>query len=283
MKYPLIALATLSMSLLIGCSDNSAPTASDDKKPVATEATGQPAETAAKQTNNAVTYRIGTMDTYPPFATADANGLPDGFDIEIIEAIAKEQGFNVEFFAHPWDQWKTDLTKDKVDVWVAGIAIKDDRKEFATFSDPYMADPTTILIRDDEASKGITQENLKDYKVGAEKGSPAVAIAESLTGSVENIKAFDTNYHALEALLQKKIDAIVGNENALTYLSKSFPEYKFKAKTIESEANKNKQLGFMVQKDKPEVVAQLNEGLKVIKANGEFDKIKEKWFGKASN
>ncbi len=283
MKYPLIALATLSMSLLVGCGNDPAPAKSDAKKPVATESTNQPTKTAEKQTDNAVTYRIGTMDTYPPFATADSNGLPDGFDVDIIKAIAKEQGFNVEFFAHPWDQWKTDLSKDKVDVWVAGIAIKDDRKEFATFSDPYMADPTTILTRDDEASKGITQETLKDYKVAAEKGSPAVAIAESLTGNVENVKVFDTNYHALEALLQKKVDAIVGNENALTYLSKSFPEYKFKAKTIENEENKGKQLGFMVQKDKPEVVAQLNEGLKVIKANGEFDKIKEKWFGNLSD
>ncbi len=69
----------------------------------------------------------------------------------------------------------------------------------------------------------------------------------------------------------------VGNELFLGAMMKQFPEIKFVLKTLPH--SQKGHLGFMVQKDKPELVAEINAGLKAIKANGKFDEIKQKWIG----
>ncbi len=268
------AIATV--SLLVACGDKPADTT--EQATIAPEQKTEQVAKPAKDESKLPLHRIATMSTYPPFATKDEKGLLTGFDIDVLTAIAKNQGFRVEFVAHPWEDWKDDLTKKQgIDVWTAGIAIKDDRKQFVDFSNPYMDDNTAILLRDDKSSSMISESNINQYKVGVEAKSRAVDIAKRLVKNPKQIKEFPSNYVAFEALLQKKTDAIIGNEIVLAHMAQSFPEYKFKETALTS--LESKKLGFMVRKGDTKMLTELNEGLKAIKANGEFDKIKQKWFG----
>ncbi len=269
-------LCTIVMfGLLVACGDNPPETTEQTTSPKPqTEMVAEPNVDESKLP----LHRVATMNTYPPFATKDEAGVLTGFDLDVLKAIAKNQDFRVEFVAHPWEDWKDDLTKkEEIDVWTAGITIKDERKEFADFSNPYMSDNTAILVRDDKTSAMISESNINQYTVGVEAKSRAVDVANQLILDPNKIKEFPSNYVAFEGLLQKKIDAIIGNEMVLAHMTQSFPEYKFKETALTS--LESKQLGFMVRKGDTKMLNQINEGLKAIKANGEFDKIKKKWFG----
>ncbi len=275
MKNIIKFCAIVTINLLVACGDKPAETS--EKVINSKQKTENVSEPAVDESKLPL-HRVATMSTYPPFATKDEVGVVTGFDIDVLNAIAKNQGFRVEFVAHPWEKWKTDLTKDSgIDIWTAGIAIKDDRKQFVNFSNPYMDDNTAILTRDDKSSRMISESNINQYTVGVEAKSLAVDIAKGLIKNPKQIKEFPSNYMAFETLLQKKVDAIIGNEIVLAHMAQSFPEYKFKETTLTS--LESKKLGFMVRKGNTKMLKQINQGLKEIKANGEFDKIKQKWFG----
>ncbi len=266
----LCAIATI--SLLVACDDKPAETTKATATDTHTENVSDPSDESKLPL-----HRVATMSTYPPFATKDKTGVVTGFDIDVLKAIAKNQGFQVEFVVHPWERWKEDLTKDNgIELWTAGITINDERKQVVDFSDPYMSDNTAILVRDD--TKNITVKNFGKYKIGVEAESRAVSIAQSIASNPTQIEEFPSNYMAFEALLQKKIDVIIGNEMVLANMTKSFPEFKFKEKQL-TLSEKQSQLGFMVKKGNSKFLQQINQGLKEIKANGEFDKIKQEWFG----
>lgn len=270
MKNSIKLCVIVAISFLVACDDK--PTKTTEQ----TVASQQQAEPAVDESKLPL-YRVATMSTYPPFATKDELGVVTGFDIDVLKLIAKNQDFRIEFVVHPWSKWKEDLTKnDGIDIWTAGITIKDDRKKVVDFSDPYMSDNTAILMRFD--SNHITPENFGEYKVGVEKQSRAVTIAQSMVADSAKIKKFPSNYLAFEALAQKKIDVLLGNEAVLANMAKSFPELKFIEKQINNSKKQN-QLGFMIRKGNPDMLNKINQGLKEIKANGELDKIKYKWFG----
>ncbi len=246
----------VTISFLVGCGDKPAETTKQTTKTTAQSSIDE---------SKLPLHRVATISTYPPFATKDKNGVVTGFDIDVLKAIAKNQDFRVEFVAHPWEDWKDDLTKkEEIDVWTAGITIKDERKQFADFSNPYMSDNTAILVQDDKTSALISESNINQYTVGVEARSRAVDVANQLITDPDKIKEFPSNYVAFEGLLQKKIDAIIGNEMVLAHMTQSFPEYKFKETTLTS--LKSKQLGFMVRKGDTKMLKQINDGL-IIKLN----------------
>ncbi len=274
-----LAVAIATIGLLVGCGADDQPKPKKEDATKATETTptaGQKEAVSAVDESNLPVHRIATMSTYPPFATKDENGVLTGFDIDVLKAIAKNRKFKAEFVAHPWEDWKKDLTKGDIEVWTAGIGIKEDRKEFVDFSDPYMSDNTAMLTID----KNISEENMGEHTIGVEAKSIAVGIAKSLTQDASKIKEFPSNYTAFEALIQGKVDSIIGNEVVLANMTTPFAkDFSFNLQPLKISKEANKKLGFMVKKGDTEMATELNEGLKAIQESGEYDKIKQKWFG----
>ncbi len=277
MKYT-FSMLMMSLGLVVGCtSGNSENTNQHTDASIKVEQ--QSATGNSPDSKPLPTYKVAMVDTYPPFATTDGYGIITGIDVDIIKAIGKEQGFTPEFINRPWGGWQNDLTSDQIDIWASGVTIKDKRKEVASYTDPYMTYSTAILTRDDEASIGISETTLHKYKVGAEDNSTSLEIAKKLNPDPDKVMGFLSNFLAFASLEQKKIDAVVGNNLVLANIANSFPEYQFNMQLLSSEVTPTKQLGFMVKKDRNDLVKELNEGLAEIKANGELDKIQKKWLG----
>ena len=83
------------------------------------------------------TYVIGTDTTFAPFEfTTDAGDFV-GIDIDLMNAIAEDQGFNVEFNSLGFNAAVQALEAGQVDGVIAGMSITDERKEKFDFSEPY--------------------------------------------------------------------------------------------------------------------------------------------------
>ena len=85
----------------------------------------------------AVTYTVGTGATYRPFEYEAPNKEIVGFDIDLMKAIAKAQGFDVEFVNTTWSTIFPALNNGDRDIIMSGITITDKRKEAVDFSEPY--------------------------------------------------------------------------------------------------------------------------------------------------
>lgn len=107
----------------------------------------------------AVTYTVGTGATYRPFEYEAPNKEIVGFDIDLMKAIAKAQGFDVEFVNTTWSTIFPALNNGDRDIIMSGITITDKRKEAVDFSEPYFLAHQLILT-----SSNLQIKSLKDLE-----------------------------------------------------------------------------------------------------------------------
>lgn len=96
-----------------------------------TSTTGQTSETTAVQTAdpNLKTYVALTDPNYPPFEFKNEQGAIDGMEIEIFNAIAKDQKFNVTYTAHGWDGIFAKLNEPQPNLLLVPLALPKRQKQ----------------------------------------------------------------------------------------------------------------------------------------------------------
>ena len=74
------------------------------------------------------TYKVGMEPTFPPFDTTDAEGNLWGFDVDMVNAIAEDQGFKVEFVNLGFDALISALKAGSIDIIASGMNCKDEER-----------------------------------------------------------------------------------------------------------------------------------------------------------
>src|SRR5690625_683036 len=112
------------------------------------------------------TYVVGTDAAYAPMEYIDDAGDIVGIDIEIVDAIAEEMGFEVEYKNIGWDPLFPAVNNGEVDFAVSSITITEEREKEFDFTDPYYIANQLILVPED--SDVTSFNDLKDKKVSAQ-------------------------------------------------------------------------------------------------------------------
>lgn len=97
----------------------------------------------------AETYTVGSGGTYRPFEFENSQKQLEGFDIDIIKAIAKAEGFDVKLVNTPWEGIFATLNTGDRDIIISGITITDKRKQMVDFSAPYFPAEQSIVVAQD--------------------------------------------------------------------------------------------------------------------------------------
>ena len=100
----------------------------------------------------------------------DASKAIVGFDMDLIQAIAKDQGVEVEIKNTAWDGIFAGLDGGSYDAILSSVTITDDRKKTYDFSDPYFDANQAVVVRADDASIK-SEADLAGKKVGAQIGT----------------------------------------------------------------------------------------------------------------
>ena len=246
---------------MVGCGGSSAAETSSD----------------SAQSSSDKTWIIATDTAFKPFEYTDDNGDFVGIDMDILDAVAKDQGFKYEVQSLGWDAAIAACQAGQADGLIAGASITDERKESGwIFSDGYYDANQSMAV---EASSDIAGfEDLKGKSVAVKTGSMRATYAEGLASEY----GFTVTYFEDSPTMYQ---AVVGGQVAAVFddtpiMASNIKDTGIAMKLVDGTGNDPAQYGFAVfNADNQELVDMFNKGLANIKANGTYDEIVAKYLG----
>ncbi|MFS0869176.1 amino acid ABC transporter substrate-binding protein/permease [Paenibacillus xylanilyticus] len=230
---------------------------------------------ADAESNASKTYVIGTDITFAPFEFQDVNGDFVGIDMDLLDAIAKDQNFKYEIKALGFNAAVQALESNQVDGVIAGMSITDERKQKFDFSDSYF-DSGVVMGISANNDTVKSYEDLRGKKVAVKTGTEGYTFAESVASEYGfTIVPFDDSSQMYD-------DVKTGNSVACF---EDFPVLAYGVKQnnglkIVTKPEKGGSYGFAVSKGQNQELLQMfNDGLMNIKANGEYKRITETYVG----
>jgi len=221
------------------------------------------------------TYVVGSGGTYRPFEYENNQKELEGFDIDIIKAIAKAENFNVKLVNTPWEGIFATLNSGDRDIIISGITITDKRQQMVDFSTPYFPAEQSIVVPAD--SKVDSVAALKGQKVGVVNSSTGdIVVSDELGKNSTDIKRFDNPPLMLQERSEEGIGAAVGDVGVVKYYITSHPEKALKL--VPDSKFQRQYFGIAVAKGNTELLGKINAGLKTIVADGTYAKIYANWF-----
>lgn len=222
---------------------------------------------------------VATNAAFAPFEYVAPSGQLEGFDIELIQAVADKGGFQIKLMNTPWEGIFNALENGEAAVLASGVTITDERRASMDFSAPYYDAVQLIALRPDSTIASF--DALKDgVLVGVLNGSTGDEVVSKLLGKTNaNIKRFDALAVAMQELEAGGIGAVVGDNSVLLHHA---AQNRTNVKWLPDLRSTVEQYGFVVKKGNAELLGKINAGLQAIRADGTYDKIYAKWFGDAT-
>ncbi|OZI44898.1 glutamine ABC transporter substrate-binding protein GlnH [Bordetella genomosp. 5] len=216
---------------------------------------------------------VATDTAFVPFEFKQGSTYT-GFDIDLWEAIAKELKLKYKLQPMDFNGIIPGLQTKNIDVALAGITIRDDRKKVIDFSDPYYESGLAILV----------SEKNTDIKSAADLAGKSVAVKTG-TATVDYLRAqvpkaqlrlFPNIDNAYLELATGRVDAAVHDTPNVQYYANTAGKGRVKvAGTLKS----GDFYGIAFPKGSA-LVPEVNKALATLKSNGQYDAIYTKWFGK---
>ena len=210
---------------------------------------------------------------YPPFETTNEKGEIIGFDVDVANAICKEIQATCHFKSQAFDALIPGLKSKRFDASISAIDITDVRAKQVAFSNAYYDSSASYV-----ALKG--KADLASAKtVGVQNGTTfqQYTAAES---KQYNVKAYASLQDAILDLKNGRIDIIFGDTAVLADMISKEAEIQFVGDKVTDKKYFGNGLGIAVNKSSKELLESLNKGLEAVKANGEYQKIYDKWMTK---
>jgi ABC-type amino acid transport substrate-binding protein/nitrogen-specific signal transduction histidine kinase/CheY-like chemotaxis protein len=215
---------------------------------------------------------IGGDSDYPPYEFLDKNGQPTGYNVDIIRAVAKSLGFEIEIRLSPWPQTLHRLSNDEIDM-IQGMFYSMEREKIFDFSPPHSLINHVIVTR--KSSPDL--QNLEDLR------SKSIFVMDqdimhdlAKERGLENQLFIVGNQEiALKMLSEGKGDcALVARIPALYWMKKN----SWNNLKITDQPVLNSEYCFAALHMNRTMINQFSEGLAALRQSGELRRIESKWF-----
>ena len=217
---------------------------------------------------------VATDATWPPMEYVDENKNLVGFDIDLINEVAKAANFQVEIKNTAWDGIFAGLAAGDYQVVASSVTITDERKQTMDFSDPYVNAGQVLVVRKD--TTGVTTlADMVGKNVGAQIGTTGAIEIGKVEGV--NLKTYDEVGLAFQDLVNGNIDGVVADSPIAANFALQNATYK-DALMIVGQPFTDEYLGFAVKKGDTATLKLLNDGLAKVKSSGKLDELVAKWL-----
>ena len=219
----------------------------------------------------------GIDANFPPFAFIDKTGQPSGFDVEVMDWIAKDLGMEVTHQAIEWDGIITSLLTKKIDIIASGMSINEDRLKQVNFTIPYWVIKQVFVTR---KGSPLTVEDMLTgkKKLGVQQGTTeAKWLKEHIAEKGYNVtlRYYNSAPLAVEDLLNGRIDVAMMDElPADDAISKGRA---VKKAGTHGEPDK---FGVAMRKGDKDLHKLINDGYKKLMADPYWQELQKKYLNK---
>ena len=273
MKKLLVLALAASMTLgLAACGSSSSDKAAETAPAETTESTD-----AAESTGSDKTWVIAMDTVFRPFEYTDENGEFVGIDVDIIKAVAANQGFNIDIQSLGWDAAVTAVQAGQADALLAGASITKERKDSGwIFSDSYYDSYQVFAAKADSGIESL--DDLKGKTIAVKNATAGANYAESLKDEYGfKIDTYEDSPTMYQAVVLGQADACVEDK---PIMADNIKTGGLDLTIVESTASEVAPYGLAIMnKDNQEFLDMFNKGLQEIKDNGTYDEILNKYLG----
>jgi len=224
-------------------------------------------------------YINGIDADFPPFAYVDDKGNPAGFDVEALNWIAQEMGFEVKHQPTAWDGIVSSLLAGKIDLIFSGMTITEERKQKVDFTESYWEINQALCVRED-SDLNIIAALSGGYTVGTQRGCTAAMWIEDYLVKTDiigkdKLKLYESFSLAVKDLVNGRVDSAMMDDVMVEDAIRKGQPVK-----IVGIIKTGEEYGAAVRKEDKELKAMLNEGIARLKKSPRWDELIAKYMTK---
>lgn len=223
---------------------------------------------------------VGTDAAFPPFENVNTtSGRIEGFDIDLINEVAKFMGVSVRVVNTGWDPLFIQIPAKTLDMGISAMTITDDRNRTLLFSDPYFISDLSIVVRKNGPMEGVISQpaDLQGRRIAFQEFTTSdtwvndtlIATMGINPSEVRKTVAFTD---AIQLLLADQVDAVIidkpvgeGYESAGSV-------------TLVYTIVTNETFGIPMPKGELALKAVVDAALEFIRESGKYAELIQKWF-----
>jgi polar amino acid transport system substrate-binding protein len=220
--------------------------------------------------------RVGSYPANPPWEFKNEAGTFEGFEVDIVNEIAKRMGTTAEIEGLDFKALFVASASGRVDMVISSLTITNERLESQSFTQPYFLGALGVAVKEGSGIHGVA-----DFK-GKTVGSVATSFPENWLKEraaelgYKGYKSYDTTSNMLTDLLNGRVDAVVNDIVGLRYAFTQMPGL-----AVAEEIVTGEKFAMMMPKGSDKL-EQVNSIISEMKTDGTMAAIYEKWFGVAA-
>lgn len=288
MKRILFSLVLVATLLLSACGSPAATPA--PAQPAATQAPAQPAATQAPaqapagdthldKIKAAGTIKVGTSADYPPFEFVDSNGKKTGFDIDLMEEIARRLGVKVEWVDMPFDSLLAAVQEGKIDASISAFNYSEERDKTVDFTEPYYTSEDAFMVAENFSGQITNPEDVAQYMVGVQTGTTQDTwITDNL---VKTGKLVETNLFRYDRVDQAVLDLKSGRIDVLMadlVPAKAVADQQGGLKIVYNGVLSSGPMNIVIPEGDTALAQAMNDAIKQLQSEGFIDQLAQKYI-----
>ncbi|GCB50465.1 ABC transporter substrate-binding protein [Streptomyces sp. NL15-2K] len=212
---------------------------------------------------------------YPPFQS-EIDGKVQGFDVSLIDLVAKDLGVKQEILDQPFENFKTggSLNSGQCDLAAAGMTITEERKKNVDFSAPYFDATQAVLVDKKAGVDSLAAVKSKNVKLGAQAQTTGEDYAKKQGFDPVSFESSDA---VLNGLRTGQVKAVIIDYPVVQGWLKD--KANAAAFQVVDNLNTGEQYGFTVKKGNTKLLTAINKAITDAKADGTYKRLYEQWIG----
>jgi ABC-type amino acid transport substrate-binding protein len=220
--------------------------------------------------------RVGTYFVNPPFEYV-AKGAEVGFEVDLMEEIARRLGLKPVFVNTHWETILKEMQDGRYDCIVGAITITPKREGILAWSVPYVTTTLSLVVNHAKTPAIHSLADMKGAVVGVQAATTDydAALLMQKRGEIGGIKVypFDRIKDAMTDLNAGRITAVMKVAPVAAWLAAKSPDLLIVAQVPDDP----QPLGIGFGKNQPALVAVVNGALAAMQRDGSINQLKEKW------
>jgi lysine-arginine-ornithine-binding protein len=214
--------------------------------------------------------RVGSDIPYAPFEFGRAPNY-EGFDVDVVNEVAKRLDVEAEFVKTPFDPIFRNLAQGRFDLVASAATITPEREKTVAFSVPYFPADQSLMVK--RGSDIKSTDDLDGKRIGAQLGTTGADYAKNKVKGAETVRTYDLVDDAFKALQTGQVDAVINDFPVSKYAERSKKDLQ-----VVQRISTGEEYGLGFNKDDTKLKEEVDKALNEMKEDGTYTKIYKKWF-----